>query len=109
MKDSRASCVPPPGSYEDGLNIGKPRHSSGVFVYSDYENVRTTEFGKYSERFERSLSPEQIKNINWKKVNPTSAAGRNLAELARKSVNKHAKAIPGPGSYEIFSEFGMPS
>ena len=93
MEKIKDKGIPAPGTYDDGLNISKVRNSAGPsqYVYSDYYNVRSTEFGKYSERFERSLSPEQIQRINWKRVDPTTTHGRKLADLARKSANKAAK------------------
>lgn len=45
---------PGPGNYKDGLDMQKERNPSNDQQYqkSDYKNVRTTDFGKYSERFD---------------------------------------------------------
>ena len=44
---------PGPGQYKDGLDMQKERNPSNDQMYqrSDYKNVRSTSFGKYSERF----------------------------------------------------------
>ena len=43
-----------PGAYNDGLEISKNRNPSNDQQYtnSDYKNVLTTNFGRYSERFD---------------------------------------------------------
>ena len=100
--------VPGPGTYNDGLTIAKMRRSdTGKFIYADYKNVRTTDFGLYSDRFDRSLSPEQLEKVNWQAIDPTSVQGRKLNELARRSAHKQSKMGPGPGAYQVYSEFGV--
>ena len=46
--------LPGPGTYDDGLVIAKARDPSNnqQFQLSEYHNVRTTDFGRYSERFQ---------------------------------------------------------
>jgi hypothetical protein len=50
------SKVPGPGAYKDELRISKERNpvNNQQYPTSEYKNTRTTNFGKYSERFESS-------------------------------------------------------
>ena len=52
--------LPGPGTYDDGLVIAKARDQTNnqQFQLSEYANVRTTDFGRYSERFDHHFSKE---------------------------------------------------
>jgi hypothetical protein len=105
----RDNGVPGPGSYDNPLaisrNVTKSRHN---VTLSSYLNApRSTNFGRYSERFEQTLSPMELKKLKWKRINQRTKAGQQLAKAARLSAHKLAKATPGPGSYTCYSEFGV--
>lgn len=58
MAKVRDNGVPGPGSYENVLALSRnSRSSRDNFTLASYLNPRTTEFGKYSSRFETTLTP----------------------------------------------------
>ena len=80
--------IPGPGTYDDGLVIAKNRDPSNnqQFQLSEYANVRTTDFGRYSERFQEHFTKEQIDNFDWRKVDPNSTKGRHIMNQIKKSA-----------------------
>jgi hypothetical protein len=69
--------------------------------------VRTTDFGRYSERFDHHFSKEQIDNFDWRKVDPQSVKAQHIMNQMKKSVIRNSRELPGPGQYTAYSEFGM--
>ena len=49
-KQNRDVDIPGPGTYNDGLSVSKERNpqNNQQYHYSEYKNVKTTDFGKYS-------------------------------------------------------------
>jgi hypothetical protein len=82
------SSVPGPGAYEDILKISNERHplNDNQYATSDYKNTRTTNFGKYSERFDS----------DYKGSNKTTFSVKKQLRISH----------PGPGHYEVISDFG---
>ena len=75
-----------------------------MYQRSDYKNVRTTDFGKYSERFDnleyKSTSNSPGKSSRGKIQSALSAQVKKRLRDERNNPNI------GPGSYEIISDFG---
>ena len=89
------SMTPGPGTYDDGLNISAERNpvTDAQYVNSDYKNVLTTSFGKYAERFDN----DDYANAPNKP---------NTMSSIRKKQNRDSRNTPGPGQYELVSDFG---
>lgn len=90
--------TPGPGTYDDGLNISRERNpiTDAQYVNSDYKNVLSTSFGKYSERFD--LGDDYTNN-------PQNGGKSNMSSI-RKKHNRESRNTPGPGQYELVSDFG---
>lgn len=95
------SVTPGPGTYDDGLNISRERNKNNDYQYynSDYKNVLTSNFGKYSERFDKMSVKKFI-------VDDYNSATPNVTSSIRKKQMMESRRTPGPGHYELVSEFG---
>lgn len=89
------SMTPGPGTYDDGLNISRERNpvTDAQYVNSDYKNVLSTNFGKYAERFDHT-------------DDYTNGPNKPNMSSIRKKQNRESRNTPGPGQYELVSDFG---
>lgn len=89
------SVTPGPGTYDDGLNISQERNpvTDAQYVNSDYKNVKSSNFGKYAERFETG-------------DDYTNGPNKPNMSSIRKKQNRESRNTPGPGQYELVSDFG---
>lgn len=96
----------------------------GVYILSKYRNVSSIKFGKVEEEKKKSKKEEGEDEGKGDPTGPSPATYnkkqlmgtifnskyRSYAPITMAGKYKHPKqsgGVPGPGSYNIFSEFGM--